>query len=340
MLDWKRLAQLSDEELGQYDIAEVNLACAAGLPGSEAMDVDFCLRKTGCVRALRPAVPPSGAVPVRAAARRLQPFAGLFQDAQHGHRPAARLRGPLQRGQDPRARAAGRGGHVHLRHLPGGGWHLRLAAGGLRLGGPPPRPPPQADFRRGCEVRPPVRAWDGQGEHFNVEATNKGVNCYPDDHYRTGFFQLPPGEEEYGCHLRPKMPREELSSFLADRGLRWLKVGKYRQAVNTFAWSLALQPANRWGYNRLGRTLDAWAEQLRGLEPPGFPEMYVTWPPRRFPAAVPEKMERDIIGLEAWENLLKDPEHEQRWWGPMRGASSWPSGPRGRGSNTRRTSAR
>ena len=51
--------------------------------------------------------------------------------------------------------------------------------------------------------------WDGQGERFNVEATNKGVNCYPDDHYRTGFFQLPPGEEEYGCHLRPKMPREE-----------------------------------------------------------------------------------------------------------------------------------
>jgi hypothetical protein len=42
--DWRELAPLSDEELGHYDIAAVNLACAAGLPGAEAIDVEDCLR--------------------------------------------------------------------------------------------------------------------------------------------------------------------------------------------------------------------------------------------------------------------------------------------------------
>jgi len=32
MLNWKSLARLSNEALGQYDIAEVNLACAEALP--------------------------------------------------------------------------------------------------------------------------------------------------------------------------------------------------------------------------------------------------------------------------------------------------------------------
>ena len=34
MLDWKRLARLSELELFKIDIAEKNAACAAGLPGS------------------------------------------------------------------------------------------------------------------------------------------------------------------------------------------------------------------------------------------------------------------------------------------------------------------
>ena len=33
--DFRELAKLSNEELGKYDIAVVNLACSLGLPGSE-----------------------------------------------------------------------------------------------------------------------------------------------------------------------------------------------------------------------------------------------------------------------------------------------------------------
>src|SRR5947209_1411942 len=54
MLDWLRLIPCSNEELGELDVAEINLACAAGLPGSERMDAGRCLHVldtwTHCVR--------------------------------------------------------------------------------------------------------------------------------------------------------------------------------------------------------------------------------------------------------------------------------------------------
>ncbi len=43
--DFLELSKLSDEELGRYDIAAVNLACAVGLPGAEVIDVAGCLAK-------------------------------------------------------------------------------------------------------------------------------------------------------------------------------------------------------------------------------------------------------------------------------------------------------
>jgi hypothetical protein len=45
MIDWKQLVLESDEQLATRDIAEVNLACAAGLPGSVKIDYDLCRRK-------------------------------------------------------------------------------------------------------------------------------------------------------------------------------------------------------------------------------------------------------------------------------------------------------
>jgi hypothetical protein len=44
MLDWKQLALESDEQLASRDVAEVHLACAAGLPGAERIDVPAYLR--------------------------------------------------------------------------------------------------------------------------------------------------------------------------------------------------------------------------------------------------------------------------------------------------------
>ena len=45
MLRWQDLVWMSDEQLASVDVAELNLACAVGLPGSEAIDYEGCLRK-------------------------------------------------------------------------------------------------------------------------------------------------------------------------------------------------------------------------------------------------------------------------------------------------------
>ena len=58
---------------------------------------------------------------------------------------------------------------------------------------------------------------------------------------------------------------------------------------------------------------------LRTLQPQRFPVMDLFWPPRgRFPASLPAEFEEEILGLEGWENILKDAEFERRWWGPLR----------------------
>src|SRR5688572_3772754 len=45
MLRWEELVLQSDEGLARHDIAEVNLACAAGLPGGLVIDRDLCLHR-------------------------------------------------------------------------------------------------------------------------------------------------------------------------------------------------------------------------------------------------------------------------------------------------------
>ncbi len=44
MLRWETLTQLTDDELEKLEVAETHLACAAGLRGSEALDIESCLR--------------------------------------------------------------------------------------------------------------------------------------------------------------------------------------------------------------------------------------------------------------------------------------------------------
>src|SRR5579871_5807452 len=43
MLHWKHLLQLTDEQPATHDIAEVNLACATGLPGADQIDQNRCI---------------------------------------------------------------------------------------------------------------------------------------------------------------------------------------------------------------------------------------------------------------------------------------------------------
>ena len=45
MTTWKEFALMSEEELASRDVAQVNLACAAGLPDADRIDVPRCLER-------------------------------------------------------------------------------------------------------------------------------------------------------------------------------------------------------------------------------------------------------------------------------------------------------
>jgi hypothetical protein len=161
--------------------------------------------------------------------------------------------------------------------------------------------------------------WDGEGQRFNIEVANqKGLVLEPDDNYRRGRFEITSDQEKKGCYLQSLTRRQELANFLAERAFRWKDLGRHRPMVNALAWASALHPEHYILRNTLIFHMHEWNKALETLQPPRFPPMRIKWPPRRFPCSLPEQIERNILGLEATENVVKDPELNQRFWEPMR----------------------
>jgi hypothetical protein len=144
------------------------------------------------------------------------------------------------------------------------------------------------------------------------------VGIPPDDHYRTGRYAPGRHLEQVAGFLKSERPKEELSGFLTQRGCRWTDHRRWRQTVESFAWAWALAPNNGLTQRVLIHLMNKWGGELWELEPPGFPPIDMAWPRRRYPQEFPSDLERDILFLEARDNILKDQALEQRWWGPMR----------------------
>jgi hypothetical protein len=316
---WKQFVGMTDEQLASVDIAELNLACALDLPGAERIDPLLCKRildqwaewvgqYTRHCLAKRNAYPKESEAKFRlrglattlwrGAGVRYNP-AKIPEDAPFGLEETF-IHGIIQ----------GEGGTCAT--LP-----IVYAAVGRRLGYPIKLASCLNKQSGGGHL---FARWDDpNGERVNMEVNETGMSSEPDDYYRTGKFAVTPDEERWGCLVRSKTPKEELSDFLAGRGHRWLDLHRYRQATEAFAWSLALQPENKFLKNRLIRTMNTWGDELRALEPPGYPPMHFWWPPfRRFSASLPQHYEQNILILEAWENILKDAEFDRKWWEPIR----------------------
>jgi len=61
--------------------------------------------------------------------------------------------------------------------------------------------------------------WDSEGESFNIEATGRGWNPYPDSHYRQWPHPFTEAEEQANRILKPLAPAEALAEFLGIRAL-------------------------------------------------------------------------------------------------------------------------
>jgi len=161
--------------------------------------------------------------------------------------------------------------------------------------------------------------WDDAetGERFNIECTSHGLNCHSDDYYRNWPRSTTATEIEHNGWLVSLTPREELGSFLANRGHCWLANERFREACDAYAHAHLLAPRQAGHAYCLYAALDQWDKRLEQAAPPGFPRLTVHLPRRRFPS-VPRALEAAMVTLEVMEDLLENPVHCRDWWEPLR----------------------
>ena len=322
MLHWEQLVGLSDDQLAALDIALVNLACAADLPGSAGIDQDACATKLDYwAWRVRQYTEP-----------RLPNFRRKRWDYRNseGYFRALALVTVLQRDLGLRYNPAKipvdvpldvADSFIHGALFGEGGTCTSLpvvyAAVGRRLGYP---------IKLVC-TRVKDQPWghmfarwdDPAGERFNIEGTNHGMGSYPDDQYRTGLFEITPEEEEQGCLLRSKTPRQELANFLCDRAYHSLQDGNRRLGTEAFTHASSLHPEDRLLWNRLCKTMAEWRDDQQRRMPPDFPKVALYPPPSaRFPNGLPAEALHNIYYLETVEDLLNDVVLNQQFWWPPR----------------------
>ena len=171
--------------------------------------------------------------------------------------------------------------------------------------------------------------WEGpDGERLNIDVSSTGLCCHPDDFYRTGAFALSPKDERDGGYLKSMTPRQEMAGFLVNRGKQWARYRQHRLAVEALAHATVLVPELPIYLNTLLQAMHAWKDDLDKARPcAGFPQLWLRADQRRYPA-LPVDVEEGILALEATESLLRTPELETRWWGPMRKGRSVSNAPK------------
>jgi hypothetical protein len=282
MLRWEGLIHLPDSALAALDIAAVNLAGAAGLPGAEDLDAAGCLatldawaghvgretsRCDGLFRRDPAAFEGSWAYfRVLVLATVLQQDCGVPYDPElidrddYFSRPEHLfIHGVLQ------------GGGGTCSSLP-----PVYVAVGQRLGYP---------LRLVQTYNHLFARWDDPetGERFNVECTSRGLNCHPDDYYRNWPRPTTPEEVEAYGWLVSQTPREDLAWFLVNRGHCLLDNRLYPEAVEAYARAVALTSRHR-GYESCVRSaLGRWGDHLERSAPPQPPRGTSRRPPGDFP---------------------------------------------------------
>ncbi len=316
MLDWQTLVRLPDAQLARLDIAVMNLACAQGLPGADRIDYALCLRTID-----------EWAVRCHWFTERVLPYFRRGECDYPESEPKFRIQAlitHLQRDLGVRyhpGRMAedavfqpedsfvygivqGRGGTCG--NLP-----ILYAAVGRRLG----YPLMLTETRNHLYCR-----WDALpgGECFNIEASGQGVSFFEDEHYRTGHFEMPREAVEACGYLESLSPREEVASFMCQRGECWMQEKNYNEAATAFAWANELDPRRRQHGYLTWQALRTWKEALQARLPPRlFPKLDLGLPESQF-RNLPRELEREMIGLRVLEGLLNDPDYDRKWWHPLR----------------------
>lgn len=320
--DWRALAEMTDDELAGVDVAVMNLACAAGLPGGEAIDYPGCLetldRWADVVGQLmernfdhlyrpRPERYDHSESLFRAVmlVKLLQKFCGVrYNPTKTEPKPSD----PYEM-IDVFIHGVTQGPGGTCANLP-----VVYAAVGRRLGYP---------LRLVKAKGHLFNRWDdpATGERFNFDgATRPGsVNTHPDDYYRVWPSPVNEDEEWQFGYLKSLTARDELAKCIGTRAHQWKEHGNYRAAVATYVMAAGVARQTAMYPWEVRRTADEWEVALLNRRPPGFPDVQVGLNERkpRWPV-LPWELEARVRWLEVLEDVLDDPDGEKRWWAPLR----------------------
>ena len=307
MLTLERLRNPSDEDLARFDLAEVDLACAAGLPGSERLDIPACLAWIDHAAAWT-------AQQTRATLDRFAHDPGAYEHSEGIFRVVA-LMNVLWRGEgvrynreridDPEESGDSRDDFIHGIVAGRGGTCASLpvlvVAIGRRLGYP---------LRLVTTARHQFCRWDdpATGERFNVEINDTGLNTHPDEHYLSWPVDIRGMNwREETRFLRSLTPREEVAHTWSKRGHCLHANGRLREAVECFAVACSIETGDRLLDRCLWELLRERRESLSRRMPEKTPELRIYFPAERRYPGLPAEMEHDIIALEVLEGLLSGP---------------------------------
>jgi hypothetical protein len=305
------LLTLSDAELAQLDIAEVNLLCAKGLPGTEDIDIpEFLCTLDRWAEKIRDATQRcpwfqnnpekyDGSVSLF----RIHVMVSVLQrDCGVRYNPERIPEEATLYPEDVFIHGMLKGSGGTCASLP-----VLYTAVGRRLGYP---------LKLSHAKNHLFFRWEDSQERFNVEATNNGFNDYPDEYYLTGRYEITPQEVKDGCHLISLSPKQELAGFIEQRGFCWLDLKNYKQAVESFLWASILDSENCVPARLTMMALRQWQNSILANIPPNFPRVDVGWQLQRFPGA-PEHIEEQVNTLEGLQRVLDEPAH-QPWWQSLR----------------------
>lgn len=304
MLTLKDLRDPSEQVLASLDVAEADLVCALGLPGSERLDIPACLAWIDRAAAWTKHH-------TQATLHLFTRNPELYNHSESLYRVLA-IDSVLRRGlgvhfnkevmadlDRPTFDArddflhgiiAGRGGTCAS--LP-----VLYVAVGRRLGYP---------LWLARTARHLFARWDdGRGDRFNIEVSNLGgVDTHPDDHYLDWPVPIRGTKWRKLFHFHSLSPREELAGCWTKRAFCLRANGAFRAAAKAFAIAWSLTPGDVLSEGSLEvamkewkQTFPEWIEHRRRLD--------IIWPPRQYPG-LPEALEKDIIELDIYDRLLKD----------------------------------
>jgi hypothetical protein len=227
--DELRLCHLLEQKAAEtgYDIAGINLLAAKGLPGAENLDVDRSLKTLDLWAAwvrretdrhlykFREA--PEEYNSSEAYFRILMMICTLQEDFHVCYNRDPKMRaGPVELAPSDLT-FFGNPKDLFVNGLTGGEHEGTCAslpvlyvAIGRRLGYP----------LKLVECKGHLFArWEDDKERFNIEGTNRGLNCYPDQEYLEWPYPISQEELATGMYMKSLSPKRELAAFLELRAL-------------------------------------------------------------------------------------------------------------------------